>query len=116
MTAIMLWGFAPMLLALAASAILLFVALPVVHVSGSIVDTTTFEDITLSFIWGITDWIQVIVLIGWVPITMSIALRELVNASTFRVYISCLLVAILLGFVLYFFRPVFLFNTIAVGA
>ncbi len=110
-TAIMLWGFAPMLLALAASAILLFIALPFVDATGGI-NTTVFSPIANSFIWGITDWIQVIVLIGWVPITMSIALRELVNASTFRVYISCLIVSILLGFTLYFFRPSFLFKTV----
>jgi len=113
-TAIMLWGFAPMLLAYAATAILLFALLPFETVSSPLVNTD-FTRITTSFVWGLTDWIQVIVLIGWVPITMSIALRELVNASTFRVYFSCLIVAILLGFVLYFFRPSFLFSTV-VGA
>jgi hypothetical protein len=107
-TAIMMWGFAPLLLALAASAILLLIALP--PISG--VDAASFEDITKSIIWGITDWIQVIVLIGWVPITMSIALREMVNASTFRVYISCLIVSILIGAVVYFFRPSFLFSVV----
>lgn len=113
-TAIMLWGFAPMLLAYAASAVLLFIALPVEQVSVPIT-ASDFTPIAESFVWGLADWIQVIVLIGWVPITMSIALRELVNASTFRVYISCLIVAVLLGFVLYFFRPSFLFSTV-IGA
>ncbi|TFG18482.1 MAG: hypothetical protein EU530_09235 [Promethearchaeota archaeon] len=111
--AIMLWGFAPMLLAYAVSTILLFVFLPVEDVSSPIT-VADFADITNSLVWGVTDWIQVIVLIGWVPITMTIAIRELVNASTFRVYLSCLIVAILLGFLLYFFRPSFLFNTAGV--
>lgn len=108
--AIMMWGFAPLLLALAASAILLLVALP--PVNGT--DPVSFQVVTKSVIWGITDWIQVIVLIGWVPITMSIALREMVNASTFRVYISCLIVSILVAAVVYIFRPSFLFS-VAVG-
>ena len=104
--AIMLWGFAPFLVALAISAIILFIGLP----SG--ITFASFPDIAASRAWGITDWIQVIFLIGAVPITMSIALREMVNASTFRVYLSCVIVAILLGFLAYFFRPSFLFQTI----
>lgn len=111
-TAIMLWGFAPMLLAYAVTAVLLFIALPSINMVTSTIAWSDFIPIAGSWVWGITDWIQAIVLIGWVPITMAIALRELVNASTMRVYISCLIVAILLGFVLYFFRPSFLFKTI----
>jgi hypothetical protein len=112
--AIMMWGFAPMLLAHAVSAILLFIALPGVDATGTI-GPSTFEPLANSFIWSIIYWIQAIMLIGWVPITMSIALRELVNASTVRVYISCLIVSIILGMVLYFFQPAFLFKT-AFGA
>ena len=93
----------------------LFIWLPKIDV-GSI-SYEFYEDamvnMTQSIIWGITDWIQVIILIGWVPITMAIALRELVNASTFRVYLSCLIVSILIGLIIYFFRPSFLFKVIA---
>jgi len=109
--AIMLWGFAPFLLALTASVILVFIGLRFISVSAPIT-ASDFTAITSSFIWGVTDWIQVIVLIGWVPITMSIALRELVNASTVRVYVSCLIVSILIGLILYIFRPSFLFNVV----
>ena len=103
---IMLWGFAPFLIALAVSAVVLFIGLP----RGIVF--SEFPALANSWAWGITDWVQVIILIVAVPITMSIALRELVNASTFRVYISCVIVAILLGFLAYFFRPSFLFQAI----
>ncbi len=111
---IMLWGFAPMLVSLLISAILLFIALPTENVAGvpAVDYITAMGRMTASFVWGLTDWIQVIVLIGWVPITMAIALRELVNASTFRVYISCLIISILIGLAIYFFRPSFLFSVV----
>lgn len=65
-----------------------------------------------STVWGIIDWVQVIVWIGWVPITMSIALRDIANASTQNVYISCLLISLLLAFITFMLRPTFLFNYI----
>jgi hypothetical protein len=109
---IMLWGFAPYLLSLAVSAIILFVALPPVGPITVVPDISEFQTffqlIASSGVWALTEWIQVISLIIFVPITMSIALRELVNASTLRVYLSCVIVSILLGFLVYFFRPSFL--------
>ncbi|MBN2155612.1 MAG: hypothetical protein JW776_06190 [Candidatus Lokiarchaeota archaeon] len=111
---IMLWGFTPFLIALALSAIVLIISgglsSQTINSAGEL--PAVLASFAQSIVWGITDWIQVIVLIGAVPITMSIALRELVNASTFRVYVSCLIVSLLLGLVLYFFRPSFLFNMI----
>jgi hypothetical protein len=63
-------------------------------------------------VWGIVDWVQFIVWLGWVPITMSIALRDIANSSTQNVYISCLLVSLLLCFITFMLRPTFLFNYI----
>ncbi|MBD3351493.1 MAG: hypothetical protein GF364_08395 [Candidatus Lokiarchaeota archaeon] len=95
---IMRYAYIPYILSLLISALVLLIALPTVGPSN-------LEPLWESRIWGIIDWIQVIFLIGWVPITMSIALRDIANASTMKVYISCLTVSIIIAFFVYFLRP-----------
>ena len=63
-----------------------------------------------SFIWKIVDIIQIVTLIGWVPITMAISLRDLANTSTFRCYVTCLIVAIFSAYMMLFVRPTLNWN------
>jgi hypothetical protein len=110
---IMYYAFAPMIVGLGLCALVLWLGLPSINVdvdSGFSINPAEVEPIWNSFIWGIVDWIQVIVIIGWISITMAIALRDIANASTFRVYISCLIVSFIIALMFYFFRPSFLFQ------
>lgn len=107
-TPIMLYAFAPMLLALGLSAIVAWIGLP--QVPGTLDNLDIFFN---SPVWGIIDWIQVIFMIGWVPILMAIALRDVANSSTLRVYISSVIVSVILCFAFYFLRPTFLFQNLA---
>ena len=63
------------------------------------------EPIFDSPVWKVIDIIQIITLVGWIPITLSIALRDLGNTSTLRLYIACVIVAILTAYMMYFVRP-----------
>lgn len=107
-TPIMLYAFAPMLLALGLSAIIAWFGLP--QVPGTLDNLDIFFN---SPVWGIIDWIQVIFMIGWVPILMAIALRDVANSSTLRVYISSVIISVILCFAFYFLRPTFLFQNLA---
>lgn len=109
-TPIMLYAFAPMLIALGLSAIIAWIGLP--QVIGPI-SPETLSGFFNSPVWGIIDWIQVIFMIGWVPILMAIALRDVANSSTLRVYISSVIVSVILCFAFYFLRPTFLFQNLA---
>lgn len=106
-TPIMLYAFAPMLIALGLSVIIAWVGLP--QVIGP-VSAEALNSFFISPVWGIIDWIQVIFMIGWVPILMAIALRDVANSSTLRVYISSVIVSVILCWIFYFVRPTFLFQ------
>ncbi|MHA1821089.1 MAG: TFIIB-type zinc ribbon-containing protein [Promethearchaeota archaeon] len=109
---IMMFAFLPMVLVLLLNALLLLIALPTVSVSvgtGYAISTGLLNPIWNSPIWTITDWLTMITFVGWIPITMSIALREIANTSTQRLYISNLIIAIIIAVFLYFLRPTFLF-------
>jgi len=106
---IMRLAYMPIVIGLLISALVVLIGLPTVPGSNM---RSAVQILSNSPVWGIIDWIQVIILIGWVPITMSIALRDIANASTQRVYISCLLISLLLGLFVYFLRPTLAFSYI----
>jgi hypothetical protein len=109
-TAITLYAFAPLLVSLIISVLIAWIALPSVPVDFYMVlNPGILDGFVNSAVWGIIDWIQIIILIGWVPILMSIALRDIANASTTRVYISSLIVAVLISLVVYFSRSTLFF-------
>ncbi|MHA1728771.1 MAG: TFIIB-type zinc ribbon-containing protein [Promethearchaeota archaeon] len=112
-TSIMLYGFSPMLIGLGISALIAWFGLPNVVINGPYdFAPEKFQMLFASYVWGIIDWIQVIIIIGWVPILMSIALRDIANASTARVYISCVVVSVFISWIFFFSRPTFLFTHI----
>ncbi|MCP4764569.1 MAG: hypothetical protein GY870_22530, partial [archaeon] len=100
---IMNMAYTPMLIVLAISALIAWILTP----------PFSAEDASLALsspAWGIIDWFYMIVFIGWVPITMSIALREMANSSTQRVYISCVISAVIVCIFFFFARPTILFQ------
>ncbi|MHA1340626.1 MAG: TFIIB-type zinc ribbon-containing protein [Promethearchaeota archaeon] len=108
---IMRLAYMPMVIGLLISALVVLIGLPIVPASD--IDSAV-QILASSPVWGIIDWIQVIILVGWIPITMSIALRDIANASTLRAYISCLLISLLIGLIFYFLRPTLTFKYLAI--
>jgi hypothetical protein len=60
---------------------------------------------TDTYVWQIIDVIQIITLVGWIPITLSISLRDLGNTSTLRLYVACVIMGILTSYMMFFVRP-----------
>jgi MFS superfamily sulfate permease-like transporter len=56
-------------------------------------------------IWAVMDIIDAITIAVWIPILMTIAIRELSNSSTQRILISSLIIGIVIAIFVYFMRP-----------
>ena len=106
--AIMRFAFAPLFIAILIAALIIWIVLPR-NLPFSSTPTSEIETFFKSAM-GILFWVETIILIGWIPITMSIALRDIANASTLRVYISSVIVSVLICWVVFFINPVFLFQ------
>jgi hypothetical protein len=61
-------------------------------------------------VWAIVEVLQIVTLVGWIPITMSIALRDLSNSSTVRLYIACVVIGALTSYMIIFLRPTLNWN------
>jgi hypothetical protein len=108
---IMYYAFAPVLVANLLAVLLLLVALPFVDVPNtSAIQSVESADALLSAVfaspvWAIADFINIVVLVGWVPITIAIGLRDLGNTATTRLYVSSLIISVLLAYIIFFLRP-----------
>ena len=79
------------------SAIIAWVGLPLVPTTGYLdITEANLEEFFNSPVWGIIDWVYVVFIIGWVPILMAIALRDIANSSTIRVYLSSVIISVIL--------------------
>ena len=87
--------------------IIILVGFPTVQVNVdySSFDLTIYAPIMDSPIWGVMFFIDAITIAVWVPILMAIAIRELANSSTVRVFISSMTIGILVAIFYYFTRP-----------
>lgn len=56
-------------------------------------------------IWSVVDALDAITLAAWVPILITIAIRELSNSSTYRVLITSYLISITVSIFIFFLRP-----------
>jgi len=59
-------------------------------------------------VWTVLDLIDALTIGIWIPILISLAIRELSNSSTFRVLISSLAIGIIVAVIFYFLRPTFI--------
>jgi hypothetical protein len=55
--------------------------------------------------WAALDIIDALTLATWVPILMTLAIRELSNSSTTRVLIPNIIIGVIIAIIFYFLRP-----------
>ena len=104
----MTYAYAPLVVANLAGAIIALVSLPQVTVTSSNNESqiiAALEIVSSAGVWGVIDAIMLFTLAFWVPITMSLAMREIGNTSTMRLLIGNLVMGIILAYVLFFLRP-----------
>lgn len=106
----MLCAFAPYLLINAIEILIILIGMPNLTISGmgfpvAVLDHPYFT----SPVWTVLHLIEALTIGIWIPILISLAIRELSNSSTFRVLISSLAIGILVSVFLYFLRPTFIF-------
>jgi hypothetical protein len=71
-------------------------------------DPNIFSQMFNSPTWAIVFAIDALIIAIWVPILITLAIRELSNSSTLRVLMSSLIIGALVAIFIYFLRPVFL--------
>jgi len=104
----MLCAFAPFLLINIIKIIIILIGFPTIYVNVSGMygfDSSIFIPMFSSPLWGVLDFLDAVTIAVWVPILMSIAIRELANSSTIRVLISSLIVGIIVSIFFFFMRP-----------
>ena len=106
-TKMLLCAFAPFLLINTIEILIILVGLPTteINVDYSSFDLSILDPVMDSPVWGVLYFIDAMVIAIWVPILMSIAIRELANSSTVRVFISSLVIGVLVAIFYYFARP-----------
>jgi len=80
------------------------ISLPFDFSSYSSVFNTFFQYPT----WMVLDILDAIVLIVWIPMNMTIAIRELANSSTYRVYLSSVSIGIITAIIFFLLKPTIL--------
>lgn len=105
----LLCAFTPFLITGLIKVLIVLVVLPTspIGIPQSGIPEAFFDTVFQSQSWMILDIIDSIVLIGWIPITMTIGIRELANSSTFRVYISSLIIGTISSIILFLLKPAF---------
>ncbi len=112
----MLCAFTPFLLINAIKILIVLVAFPTVDVDNIDIDELTdveldqywgvvFNQMFASGTWAVLDVIDALTIAIWVPILMTLAIRELSNSSTYRVLIPTFIIGILVAVIFYFLRP-----------
>ncbi|MFW9821739.1 MAG: hypothetical protein ACFFE4_02315 [Candidatus Thorarchaeota archaeon] len=104
----MLCAFTPFLLVNAIKALIALIGFPQVNVPTPL-DISSIanilDQIFSSGTWAILDIIDAIAIAIWVPILMTLAIRELSNSSTTRVFIPTIIIGVIVAILFYFLRP-----------
>ena len=103
----MLCAFSPFLLVNAIKALIVLIGFPPVTVPdfSSTNIAVVLDQIFNSGTWAVLDVIDALTIAIWVPILMTLSIRELSNSSTTRVLISTIIVGVIVAIVFYFLRP-----------
>ncbi|MHA1292496.1 MAG: hypothetical protein ACTSQJ_07500 [Promethearchaeota archaeon] len=103
----MMCAFAPFIIINAIKILVILIALPTVKIDVQSKDFSldVYDPMLKSPVWAVLDVIDALTIAIWVPILMTIAIRELSNSSTFRVMISAFAVGIIVSIFFYFLRP-----------
>ena len=70
-------------------------------------DPSVFNDIFSSPTWTVLHLIDAITIGIWIPILVTLSIRELSNSSTTRVLLSSLIIGIIVAMLFFFLRPTF---------
>ncbi|MHA1488290.1 MAG: hypothetical protein ACTSRI_01390 [Promethearchaeota archaeon] len=102
----MLCAFSPFLIINGIKIIIILIAFPTVNIN---MDSSFYESIFNAMfsspVWPVLDVIDAITLAAWVPLLMTLSIRELSNSSTFRALISSYIIGILVAIFFFFLRP-----------
>ena len=105
----LLCSFTPFLLINAIKILIVLVAFPTVNVSNTVsFNQAILDQLFNSRSWAALDIIDALTIAIWVPILMTIAIRELSNSSTTRVLIPSIIIGVLIAIIFYFLRPTIL--------
>ncbi len=105
----MLCAFSPYLLLTTIKIVIILIGMPNI----TIPDTTSFvspfsDPYFASPVWIVLDVLDAFTIGVWIPILISLSIRELSNSSTFRVLVSSLAIGIIIAVLFYFLRPTFI--------
>ncbi|MFX0136438.1 MAG: hypothetical protein ACFFDN_22550, partial [Candidatus Hodarchaeota archaeon] len=102
----MLCAFTPFLLINAIKILIVLFAYPTINVADiSFFDEIVFAQMFNARTWVILDIIDALAIAAWVPILMTLAIRELSNSSTTRVLIPTIIIGVIIAILFYFLRP-----------
>jgi len=103
----MLCAFSPFILVNAIKALIALVGFPLVNVPDFTIASIAgvLDQIFSSGTWAILDVIDALTIAIWVPILMTLAMRELSNSSTTRVLIPTIIIGVIIAILFYFLRP-----------
>ncbi len=105
----MLCAFAPYLLITAVKIVIILIGMPNITIPDTTSLVSPFSDpYFMSPLWVVLDVIDAITIGIWIPILISLSIRELSNSSTFRVLVSSLAIGIIIAVLFYFLRPTFI--------
>lgn len=101
-------AFAPFLIILPIQILISLVGLPNISIPSIFVfDPDMLRPFLASPTWTVLHLIEALTIAVWVPVLVSLSIRELSNSSTIRVLISSLVIGIIVAIVFYFLRPTF---------
>lgn len=102
----MMCAFAPYILITALKIVIILIGMPTITIPNITSLAPPLSDPYFSSpVWTVLDVIDALTLGIWVPILISLAIRELSNSSTFRVFLSSVAIGILIAVLFYFLRP-----------
>jgi len=101
-----LCAFAPYLLINGVEILIILIGFPYITIPNLL--TFDLNPLFASPIWTVLHLIDALTIAVWVPILITLAIRELSNSSTFRVLISSLAIGIIFAVFYYFLRPTFM--------
>ena len=105
----LLCAFAPYLLINAIEILIILIGIPNITIPDMLsLDTILSAPYFESPVWTVLHVIDALTIGIWVPILVSLSIRELSNSSTFRVLISSLAIGIIVAVIFYFLRPTFI--------
>ncbi|MFX1296944.1 MAG: hypothetical protein ACFFD2_19080 [Promethearchaeota archaeon] len=103
----MLCAFTPFLLINGIKTIIVLIGFTPVNIDNLNIGeiTNNMAQMFNSPTWAVLDVIDAITVATWVPILMTLAIRELSNSSTTRVLIPTIIIGVIVAILFYFLRP-----------